>query len=66
VATPIEWDELSDSNLRPDRWTIRNVLGRLEREGDPWSDIGANARGLSAPRKRLHALLAEAGANQAQ
>jgi bifunctional non-homologous end joining protein LigD len=66
VATPIEWDELSDSNLRPDRWTIRNVLERLEREGDPWSDVGAHARGLSAPGKRLHTLLAEAGSGPAQ
>jgi bifunctional non-homologous end joining protein LigD len=66
VATPIEWDELSDSNLRPDRWTVRNVLDRLERKGDSWSDIGAHARGLSAPAKRLHKLLAEAGAGSAQ
>ena len=57
VATPIEWEELSDSRLRPDRWTIRSVLRRLERKGDPWSEIGSQARGLSAPRKRLRALL---------
>jgi bifunctional non-homologous end joining protein LigD len=66
VATPIEWDELSDSNLRPDRWTVRNVLDRLERDGDPWSHVGAHARGLSAPSKRLQTLLAEAGVGPAQ
>jgi bifunctional non-homologous end joining protein LigD len=66
VATPIDWDELSDSNLRPDRWTVRNVLDRLERKGDSWSDIRGHARGLSAPAKRLHKLLAEAGAGSAQ
>jgi bifunctional non-homologous end joining protein LigD len=66
VATPIEWDELSDLNLRPDRWTVRNVLDRLERDGDPWSHVGAHARGLSAPSKRLQTLLAEAGVGPAQ
>jgi bifunctional non-homologous end joining protein LigD len=59
VATPIEWEELSRSDLRPDGWTVRTVLHRLEKKGDPWAEIGKHARGLSAPRKRLRALLAE-------
>ena len=57
VATPITLDELSDARLRPDRWTLRNVLRRLGSKGDPWADIQAHARGLSAPRKRLAKLL---------
>jgi bifunctional non-homologous end joining protein LigD len=57
VATPIEWEELSDSKLRPDRWTVRTVLRRLESKGDPWSDIGGHARGISAPAKRLRSLV---------
>jgi bifunctional non-homologous end joining protein LigD len=56
VATPIEWDELSDSKLRPDRWTLKTVLRRLGSKGDPWADIASCARGLSGPRKRLEAL----------
>jgi bifunctional non-homologous end joining protein LigD len=56
VATPIEWDELSDSKLRPNRWTIRTVLGRLDKKGDPWSEMNSHARGLSAPGKRLRKL----------
>jgi bifunctional non-homologous end joining protein LigD len=35
VAVPIEWDELEDDALRPDRWTIRDVLDRLADVGDP-------------------------------
>jgi bifunctional non-homologous end joining protein LigD len=35
VSVPIEWDELDDPELRPDRWTIRTVLERLETRGDP-------------------------------
>jgi bifunctional non-homologous end joining protein LigD len=57
VATPIEWDELSDSRLRPDRWTVRNVLRRLGSKGDPWADIGSYARGISRARRQLDSLL---------
>ena len=56
VATPIEWDELSDSRLRPDRWTVRNVIRRLDTKGDPWAEIADAARGISQARKRLEAL----------
>jgi bifunctional non-homologous end joining protein LigD len=35
VSVPIEWDELSDPDLRPDRWTIRTVFDRLADGGDP-------------------------------
>jgi bifunctional non-homologous end joining protein LigD len=35
VSVPIEWDELDDATLRPDRWTIRTVLARLDERGDP-------------------------------
>ena len=53
VATPLEWDELSDSKLRPDRWTLRSVLRRLAAKGDPWADIARSATGLAGARKRL-------------
>jgi bifunctional non-homologous end joining protein LigD len=35
VSVPIQWDELDDPDLRPDRWTIRTVFGRLAEAGDP-------------------------------
>ncbi|MBV9933802.1 MAG: ATP-dependent DNA ligase, partial [Actinobacteria bacterium] len=35
VSVPITWDELDDPSLRPDQWTIRDVLDRLETVGDP-------------------------------
>lgn len=57
VATPIEWDELSDSRLRPDRWNLRNVQRRLLAKGDPWADIGSYARGISRARRRIDSLL---------
>jgi bifunctional non-homologous end joining protein LigD len=53
VAVPIEWEELSDSRLRSDRWTIRTVLRRLEAKGDPWQQIAKSARATGPPRRRL-------------
>jgi bifunctional non-homologous end joining protein LigD len=50
VATPLAWDELEDSGLRPDGWTLRTVRARLERDGDPWAAIARSAGGL--PRLR--------------
>ena len=46
VAMPIEWEELSDPRLKPDRWTVRNAADRLASEGDAWKGIGRRARGL--------------------
>jgi bifunctional non-homologous end joining protein LigD len=56
VATPLEWEELSDAKLRPDRWTVRTVLRRLRAKGDPWAEIQSHARGLSNPRRKLDAM----------
>ncbi|MGH2418838.1 MAG: DNA ligase D, partial [Candidatus Limnocylindria bacterium] len=36
VSTPIEWDELDDPDLRPDSFTMRTVLDRLDERGDPF------------------------------
>jgi bifunctional non-homologous end joining protein LigD len=45
VAVPLHWDELSDRALKPDRWTIKNIAGRLD-DGDPWAGMTRHARGL--------------------
>ena len=34
VSVPITWDELDDPELRPDRWTIRDLPARLDEVGD--------------------------------
>ena len=39
VSVPLEWDELDDPDLTPDRWTIRTVLDRLEEVGDPFAPL---------------------------
>ena len=34
VSAPISWDELDDPDLRPEGFTIRNVLDRVAERGD--------------------------------
>jgi bifunctional non-homologous end joining protein LigD len=48
VAVPLHWDELSDSKLRPDRWTVASVGKRIDTEGDPWKGMARRARALPA------------------
>jgi bifunctional non-homologous end joining protein LigD len=39
VSVPIDWAELDDADLRPDRWTVRTVLDRLDEHGDPFRGL---------------------------
>ena len=46
VATPLEWDELSDPELSAQAWTLRTVGERLAERGDPWAGIAGHAVAL--------------------
>jgi bifunctional non-homologous end joining protein LigD len=46
VAMPLHWEELDDRALKPDKYTVRNAVARLESEGDAWKGIGRDARKL--------------------
>lgn len=60
VATPLAWEELEDPATRPDRWTIRSIVRRLDQlGGDPWAAIDSHAVALGAARKRLDQLLTD-------
>ena len=39
VSVPLEWDELDDPELRPDRWTVGTVLQRIASVGDPFAQL---------------------------
>jgi bifunctional non-homologous end joining protein LigD len=49
VATPLAWEELTDPELSPRRWSLATVPGRLEARGDPWAEITGAARPLPGP-----------------
>ena len=38
VSTPLEWEEVSDK-LRPEQFTIKNILKRIEKKGDLFKSI---------------------------
>jgi bifunctional non-homologous end joining protein LigD len=46
VSVPIQWEELDDPELRPDRWTIRTVPDRLAERGDPFRALLGSAQEL--------------------
>jgi bifunctional non-homologous end joining protein LigD len=46
VATPVDWDEALAADMRPRKYTIRNIFLRLGRKQDPWRDMGRH--GVSA------------------
>jgi len=44
VATPIEWDELDNSHLRSDLYTIKTIFKRLKSVGNIWKNTGLVAK----------------------
>jgi bifunctional non-homologous end joining protein LigD len=65
VATPLRWDELSDSRMKPDRFTLRDVPERLRNEGDAWAGVGSRGQTLTGARRRLDQALAQQGLDPA-
>jgi bifunctional non-homologous end joining protein LigD len=51
VAVPLDWEELESA--RPDGWTVRTLLDRLDRTPDPWRGFTRHARTLDATRRWL-------------
>jgi bifunctional non-homologous end joining protein LigD len=56
VATPLDWDELGDSSLNSQTYTITNIFRRLGQKGDPWKGMMRYAQSLDEPRRRLDGL----------
>ncbi len=48
VSAPIDWDELDDPDLRPDRWTVRDIVERVEQVGDPFAAAQTDPQVLPA------------------
>lgn len=57
VATPIDWDELQDSQLTSRRYTLRNIFRRLGQKADPWRDFQRHGVSLDEPRRQLRELV---------
>lgn len=46
VSAPIAWEELDDPDLRPDRWTIRDIVERVAARGDLFAAALSGAQEL--------------------
>jgi bifunctional non-homologous end joining protein LigD len=46
VSAPITWDELDDPELRPDRWTVRDIVERVAKVGDLFAAAQTDAQVL--------------------
>jgi bifunctional non-homologous end joining protein LigD len=60
VATPLDWDELSDPDLNSQSYRVKNIFRRLGQKDDPWRGILRHAHSLSGPRQRLDNLISDA------
>jgi len=56
IAAPLEWDEVKDSRLTPNRYTIRNIFKRIDKFGNVWGDIDKKVANLSNSHKILDTL----------
>lgn len=56
VATPLDWDELSDTGPRD--YTTANIRRRLAQKTDPWEELRGNrGQSLSSARDRLEKVM---------
>lgn len=53
VATPLHWDELSDPDLDPSRFTIRTIAERLKHLDDPWTGLSRHRQSPTRILKHL-------------
>lgn len=56
VATPLDWDELDESQLSPQSYNIKNLFKRIDSKGDPWKDMDSKAVVLTSAKKELRKL----------
>ncbi|MGW8194495.1 MAG: non-homologous end-joining DNA ligase [Desulforhopalus sp.] len=61
VATPLDWQELNDTQLHAKKYTISNIFRRLGQKEDPWKGMARRSRSLQGPKKRLDRLCKNAG-----
>lgn len=55
IATPLDWDELSDRNIGPRRYHVGNIFRRLAQRDCPWADIARHGQSASRALERLRA-----------
>ncbi|MFP4025472.1 MAG: non-homologous end-joining DNA ligase [Thiohalospira sp.] len=53
VAVPLDWDEIKDKELHPQKYNISNIFYRISQKQDPWREIKKNALDLMEIKHKL-------------
>lgn len=53
VATPLKWAEVHDPKLTSQKFTIKTIIPRLQKIGDPWEKIDSHAVSLLKFLKKI-------------
>jgi bifunctional non-homologous end joining protein LigD len=56
VATPLDWDEVADTDLNSQTYNMGNIFRRLGQKTDPWKGAMKDSRSLEEPSRRLKEL----------
>lgn len=59
VATPLDWSEVHDRDLRSQSYTVDNIFRRMGQKEDPWHDFLQHTRTLDESRQKVDELLEE-------
>src|SRR5205823_14188813 len=59
VATPLDWSEVEDRRLKPERFTIKAVAKRIDAGNDPWGPL--RGRSLTSPSRLLTRMRSDPG-----
>ena len=59
VATPLDWSEVEDRRLKPERFTIKAVAKRIDAGDDPWGPL--RGRSLTSPSRLLTRMRSDPG-----
>ncbi|WNH07780.1 non-homologous end-joining DNA ligase [Thalassobellus suaedae] len=56
VAMPLYWDELNNTSLNAQYYTIDTIFKHLKTEGNPWEDFEQNAKTINAAINTMETL----------
>ena len=59
VSAPLRWDEVAAARITPQDFNIRNILARVEREGDLFKEVLTGRQSLKEADERAAALVKE-------
>src|SRR5581483_1114047 len=57
VSAPVTWQEIKRGNLRPDEFTIKNILKRISKIGDIFKPALTDKQSLSGALKKIEQLV---------